>query len=487
MELSATSLSYAVRPVVLRYYLSRLALVLAGLSLVPLAAALGFGELRLAGNLAATVALLVVLWLPGRRTLAPRQLQVNEALATVALTFVLAPLLMLLPFTGEGLSLEDAVFESVSAITTTGLSTAAQVHEYSRGLLLLRAWMQWYGGLGIAVFSLALTLGHLAGARRLAGLETQEDLPASARTYARQVLSAYLVLTLLAVLTLWLALGDGLQALLHALAAVSTGGFSGYERSLADMPSIAGRNLTIFAALLGALPLMLYYQAIARRHWVPAGDPEWWVLPLAVMMVAMLLALVLHADDGMGWPAALYHGVMLGASAQTTAGFSTLTVAELGDSAKLLLIVAMLSGGSVGSTAGGIKLLRLLILAKLIAFILRRTAMPRHAVVAMRLGGHNLEGEEIQRALVVIVLFALTVLLSWLIMVAAGQPVLDALFDVVSATSTVGLSSGIVSHELPAVLKLLLCLDMLLGRLEVLALLVLLYPPTWLGRRIEST
>ena len=87
----------------------------------------------------------------------------------------------------------------------------------------------------------------------------------------------------------------------------------------------------------------------------------------------------------------------------------------------------------------------------------------------------------------VIVLFALTVLLSWLIMVAAGQPVLDALFDVVSATSTVGLSSGIVSHELPAVLKLLLCLDMLLGRLEVLALLVLLYPPTWLGRRIEST
>jgi trk system potassium uptake protein TrkH len=202
-------------------------------------------------------------------------------------------------------------------------------------------------------------------------------------------------------------------------------------------------------------------------------------------LVILLLVLILHIDNGMGWADALHHGVLLGASAQTTAGFSTLTVEELGASAKLLLILAMLGGGSVGSTAGGIKLLRLLILAKLIVFILRRTTMPRHAVAGARLAGRNLDDDEIQGALVVILLFVLTVVISWMIMVASGQDVLDALFEVVSAVGTVGLSTGIVSHDLATGLKLMLCLDMLLGRLEIVALLVLLYPPTWLGRRIE--
>ncbi|MGD1983701.1 MAG: potassium transporter TrkG, partial [Chromatiaceae bacterium] len=86
----------------------------------------------------------------------------------------------------------------------------------------------------------------------------------------------------------------------------------------------------------------------------------------------------------------------------------------------------------------------------------------------------------------VILLFVLTVVLSWIIMVASGEDVLDALFEVVSAVGTVGLSTGIASHDLATGLKILLCLDMLFGRLEVLALLVLLYPPTWLGRRIED-
>ena len=112
--------------------------------------------------------------------------------------------------------------------------------------------------------------------------------------------------------------------------------------------------------------------------------------------------------------------------------------------------------------------------------------MAGHAVSAMRLGGRSLQDGEIQRALVVILLFVLTVVLSWMIMVASGQDVLDALFEVVSAVGTVGLSTGIVSHDLATGLKLMLCLDMLLGRLEILALLVLLYPPTWLGRRIDN-
>lgn len=479
-------LRFAVRLSVLRYYLSRLSLALAALALVPLLGALLLDEPDMAGDLGISVAVLLAFWMLGRKTSVPRRVQENEALVVVALTFVLTPLILLPAFVGAGLRLEDALFESVSAVTTTGLSTVPEGFDYPLALLLLRAWMQWFGGLGIAVFSVALLFGHHPGARRLAGAEVQDSFPASTRTYAREVLTVYVLLTLLVFAVLWLTLGSGLQALLHALSSVSTGGFSGYERSLADMPSAVAPFVTIGASLLGALPLVMYFHLASGHRRALAGDPEWWAIPLLVLLMAALLSLVLNQTENMSWSDALYHGTLLGGSAQTTAGFSTLAVGGLGDAAKLVLILAMLSGGSVGSTAGGIKLLRLLIMVRVVSFMVRRTAMPSHAVADVRLAGRRLEVPEIQRALVVILLFLLTVLLSWLVMVVGGQPALDALFDVVSATGTVGLSTGVTGSELPTPLKLLLCLDMLAGRLEILALLVVLYPRTWLGRRIEN-
>ncbi len=483
---SAAALSYAVRPAVLGYYLSRLSLALAALTLVPLLGAALLDELRLATNLAVVVGLLAVVWLPGRRMATPTQLQENEALVIVTLTFLLASLVMLLPYSGEGLPLEDALFESISAVTTTGLSTVSPAFSYSPGLKLTRAWMQWYGGLGIAVFSIALVLRMQSGARRLAGLDTPENLPASARHYSRRVLVVYLILTAFVIAALWLALDDGFQALLHALTAVSTGGFSGYENSLADMPSVAAPFITIGASLLGAMPLLLYFHLASQRRLALTGNPEWWALPVMVVVVAVGLMLILHHIDGMSWRQAAYHGSLLGGSAQTTAGFSTLDVGGVSDAAKLIMILAMLVGGSVGSTAGGIKVLRLLVLTRVVGFVIRRTSMSSHAVTDLRLGGRSLAPEDVQRALVVTVLFLLTVVLSWLVMAAGGEPVFDALFDVVSATGTVGLSAGVAGPDLPAPLKLVLCLDMLAGRLEILALLVVLYPRTWLGRRIES-
>jgi trk system potassium uptake protein TrkH len=106
--------------------------------------------------------------------------------------------------------------------------------------------------------------------------------------------------------------------------------------------------------------------------------------------------------------------------------------------------------------------------------------------VETRLGGRRLEEEDMTQVLLIIVLFGAVVVLSWLAFLAHGYPALDALFEVVSATGTVGLSTGITSSGLPAFLKLVLCLDMLAGRLEIVALLVTLYPVTWTGRKREA-
>jgi trk system potassium uptake protein TrkH len=176
---------------------------------------------------------------------------------------------------------------------------------------------------------------------------------------------------------------------------------------------------------------------------------------------------------------------LLGISAQTTTGFSSLDIAGLDDSSKIVTIIAMFVGGGMGSTAGGVKVLRLLILLRLIHLLLRSTALPSHAVVNPRLGNKALQENDTQRALLLILLFVIVVIVSWMIFVFYGYPPLDALFEIVSATGTVGLTTGITGADLPAMLKALLCIDMLVGRVEIVALLIVLYPPTWFGKRAK--
>jgi len=150
------------------------------------------------------------------------------------------------------------------------------------------------------------------------------------------------------------------------------------------------------------------------------------------------------------------------------------------------MIFSMSVGGSIGSTAGGVKLLRLLLLLRLLQLLIRRSALPPHAVAEVRFGGRAVSAEEISRALLVILLFVAAAGLSWLPFVALGHAPLEALFEVVSALGTVGLSSGVTSAALDPALKAVLIADMLLGRLEFVALLVLLYPRSWIGNRAAN-
>jgi trk system potassium uptake protein TrkH len=220
-----------------------------------------------------------------------------------------------------------------------------------------------------------------------------------------------------------------------------------------------------------------------RGRTVLLRDPEVKALLPVILIVCALLAWSLSQRSGLPWPVALEQSLLLGVSAQTTTGFSTLSVTELDATSKLVLITSMLIGGSTGSTAGGVKLLRMLVMARLLQYFLQRTAMPPHASARPRLAGRPLEAIDVELAALVVVLFMAAAGLSWLVFLAYGYPALDALFEVVSALGTVGLSTGIAAPDLETPLKLLLCVDMLLGRLELLALLVLLYPRTWIGRR----
>jgi trk system potassium uptake protein TrkH len=200
---------------------------------------------------------------------------------------------------------------------------------------------------------------------------------------------------------------------------------------------------------------------------------------------SLLLGICLVATQDASWMQALHHAPVVVFSAQTTAGFSSMDLSQLHASVKLVLILTMAVGGSVGSTAGGFKILRLLIMIKLLRVFLRRTCASKHAVVEPRIADRRMEDTVIQEALIVVLLFAAVILISWLPFVFMGYDPLDSLFEVVSATGTVGLSAGLVGSEMPILLKGILCIDMLLGRLEILAWLVMVYPGTWIGRRLS--
>lgn len=481
------SLSYAARPGAMRGPLGELLAVAGVLALVPLAVALGLGERHLLrpGSILAPLGLLALgLLLRGRRR-PPAELQVNEAAVVGVTTFVVSPLAALPLFLEAGYAPVDALFEAVSGVTTTGLTTLATVADLPRAVLFARAWLQWIGGLGIVVLSAALLAGSGLAARRLEALTGErEDLAASTRALARRALVTYGALTA-AGIALVAATGTALfDALCLTLSAVSTGGFAPRDASLGAL-AWPGRGVVTALCVLGAVPLPLYRHVRQGRPRVLLGDVEVRALAGAGLLVTGTLVLVWTLVAPPGATPSLAHAPLLALSAQTTAGFTTLDPAALDPASKLVLLLSMLVGGGVGSTAGGLKLLRLLVIFSVLRWVLQRTRLPRHAFAPLTLAGERLDAEDVQTALVVAAAFASAVALSWLPFLAAGLPPLDALFEVVSALGTVGLSTGVAGPDLAPGLKAVLCADMLLGRLEIVAVLVVLAPRTWIGRRRE--
>jgi len=481
MSRQVTSLTSPVRVGVLAGYLGRFLLILAALCVPPTLVAAGAGEPVMARRFAVVVGVLsVVGWWSTRRG-PDVPLQRNESLVLSALVFLATPLVMTYPMTAPGLAPVDAFFEAVSGVTTTGLSTLASVEEMPDAFLFNRAWMQWYGGLGFVLISLALVVDPGSPARRLADAEeVADDLIGSTRAHARWVLGVYAFLTVAGIAVVW-ALGTlgVFDAVLYVFSAVSTGGFSPHDASLGGLPDRRTPLLITLVSLAGAVSFVTY-RRLYREGWRTAVRDRQAQMLLTLCGVAVLgLFLVPGAPVG----DRLWRAAMTGISAQTTTGFTVEPVGGIAHAGTLLVMVAMFVGGCVGSTAGGIKVRRLTISLRLTAFMVVRSALPRDAVVHLRAGERRLSEDDVRGAVAVVFLFLGTVVVSWLVFLVAGHDPMASLFEVVSATGTVGLSTGVTAPELSTPLKAVLCMDMLMGRLEILAWIVFLYPRTWLGKR----
>jgi len=478
---ASSSLIFAVRPRVIAHFGGRILVALGLLLLVPLTVCIVAGDSPVTLRLSVTIAILLIMGVLSARLRIAEPLQHNEALVLAALTFVLPPLILIYPVTGYGIEPIDAWFECVSAVTTTGLSTLGSPHALPASLLFLRAWLQWIGGLAVVVLVLAFVADSSFAARYL-GFDSAEaqDIAGGTRAHARRAILIYVSLTVIGIVILAALRNDWMEATMYGLAAISTGGFASRPGSVAGF-SLPAQAAVMTLCLAGAIAFYSYYRPAYRSWRVALGDVQLRALLVAVIAVSALLYWLLPATGSVLERTA--RAIQMGISAQTTAGFSSLAVSETSNAAQLTMVVAMLTGGALGSTAGGIKMLRLVVLWRLLRLLLTRLAAPLSAHIVLRVEDTRVSRKELESMLAVVFAFLLVLLAGWFAFLLGGHAPMPALFEVSSALATTGLSSGLSGPELQPALKAVLCIVMLMGRVETVALLVLVAPRTWFGKR----
>ncbi|WP_289153699.1 potassium transporter TrkG [uncultured Salipiger sp.] len=475
------SVTWRARPgVVTRAVLSH-GMILSAIFLPPTAVALIEGEWELAAMTGGASALCIGAGLAGRRLPPPHDLRAIEAVCTLVILFLFAAILPVPAFQVLGLGVLDALFESVSGITSTGLSVAGDIYDWPVAGHLLRGWLLWCGGFAIAVAGSALILGpgNVAQAMGEAGIE-ERDILSSTRDQARALLRVYAAISVLAVLALWPLMPSFWEALMIALSAVSTGGFSPRPDSLASYP-VSAQVVTMVACLATSVSLLFY--VYARRYGLgPAWKKTNTGAVLGATLGGALVVVGLLLLDRETNPMVLLQTALNFISGMTTAGFSVAPVIEYPPLVALVL-AGMFVGGGIGSTAGGIKIDRAVLLAKSVRLTLIRLRSPARAVIHLTERGREIEEERIVAIAAILSLYVACAFVFWLIFIASGIDPLYASFEIISAQSTAGLSVGISEPSLAPHLKIALIAAMLLGRLEFVALIAALSPYTWIRKR----
>ncbi|MEQ8432680.1 MAG: potassium transporter TrkG [Oceanicaulis sp.] len=480
MDKSATILSYAVRPRVALHVGALALLALTPLPLVPGLLAVIDGDWSFAVRCGVVLAAFMAVGVIGRMK-RPAPPRLNEALSVMAGAFIVPPLAMGWAMAAYDIPLNAALFEAVAGLTTAGLSVLPAPQHLDPTLLFTRAWMQWIGGLGFAVLVLGL-MGGAGGsaARRLNEVQPMgEDPMAPLRTRARRTLIIYAGLTAICFLALWATGPEAGDALLYAMTALATGGFAPHSSSAAYLGGLAPQLVLIGFSTLGAINFALYLHLYERKGPDRALRNDIIALfAFAAFTIAGLSVFMLL--DGFAPGEVLRHAPFLGMAAQSSVGFTTLDISTLPPAALAFLMIAMWIGGNPGSTAGGIKTFRAATLIAMIRLTLQRTSLPPDAVTRLSVSGQAVSRGQLESVMTIAFLSVGTIFLVWLPFLVAGYG-LEALFDVAGAVTTGGLSTGVISPTLEPGLKAVLTVAMILGRVEFIALLVLIWPPTWFG------
>ncbi|MGE5545597.1 MAG: TrkH family potassium uptake protein [Solirubrobacterales bacterium] len=390
-------------------------------------------------------------------------------------------------FSGLGLSYTDGYFEAMSGLTTTGATVITGLDDQPYGLLLWRAMLHWMGGMGIIVMAVAvLPLLRIGGMQffRMESSDKSDRIKPRVSQTAGGIAVVYGLFTAACAVLLWLAGMTPFEALCHAMATLSTGGFSTSDARLAHWDSTAITWIvTVFMTVSGA-SLALFIRPWRRGRWEILGDTQTrWYLSFLGLFSAVL-ALWLWAVDDQDLGDALTHATFHVVSIVTTTGLASADYAQWGGFPQVIFFILTFIGGCTGSTAGGIKIFRWEVLFQMAGAHLKQLLHP-HGIFVISFNRRTVSQSVVDSVLGFVVMYFLTFAVMALALTVVGLDFVTALSGSAAALGNVGPGLGEVIgplgsyRPLPDAAKWLLAFEMMMGRLELFSVLVLLSRSYW--------
>lgn len=413
----------------------------------------------------------------------------REGMAIVAIGWTVIGLFSALPFHFGGIfpTFADSFFESVSGFTTTGASVLTDIEGTSKGLLFWRSLIQWLGGMGIIVLSVAILPFLGVGGMQLYKAEVPSPVPDKLkpriRDTAKILWKVYAVFSLVEILLLMAGGMNLFDAVCHAFTTMPTGGFSTKNASLAHYDSPYFDIIVILFMLLAGINFSLHYQMLKGKALAFWQDSECRFFLALIILLTLGVSFNLYGSVYEKIGPALRYGSFQVVSIVTTTGFATADYEMWPPMSQIIIFFCMFLGASAGSTGGGMKCIRLLLCFKFCYKELFSLIHPR-SVTHIKIGGKPVSDEIMRSILGFLALYVGLFVLGSVLLSGMGVDFVTSLSAVASCIGNIGPGFGLVGPvknyaQIPELGKWLLAWCMLLGRLEVYTMIILLVPEFW--------
>ena len=416
------------------------------------------------------------------------KISIKEAFIITVLSWILLAILCAIPFiyTQLQLSVIDAIFESMSGITTTGATILNNIDDLPKGILIWRALLQWLGGIGIVVIALVILPFLRIGGMQLFHLEGDDPydkfLP-KISSVVTKIIFVYIVLTALLVILYFFNGMTFFDAIAHSFTTISTGGFSTHNDSFAYFQSNSILNIAIVFMIIGSIPFLLLAQTTLTNNAL-FKDHQVRVLVI-ILMIAIVLIYYFARPYVEGSTLIQLSTISFNTiSIISGTGYVSSNFENWGNYASVLFLLLMFIGGCAGSTTGGLKVFRFQILFKYIHLHLKKMLQP-HMVLSAQFNGKKVTESTYESVMTFFFIYIITFASSALLLSFSGLDFLTCISAAASAISNVGPGLGeIIGPEgnyssLTDYSKFVLILTMFLGRLEMLTIFVLFLPSFW--------
>ncbi|OPY28701.1 MAG: potassium transporter [Methanocella sp. PtaU1.Bin125] len=420
--------------------------------------------------------MILYLYLPGKKN--P---ELKHAMVIAALAYLFISAISMIPYiTAIHLSPVDAFFESISGWTGTGLTMIASPESASPMILLWRSVTQWAGGLGVIVLMVTILIRPGTSTYMLYQSEAHKDkLRPSIRSTLNTIWGLYVLLTAAGLLLLFVAgmpLWDALNA---SMSAIGTGGFSIYASSISAYDSMLIELALIPVMIAGAMPFIVLYKTFRKGIHSLIGDPQVRAFLMIITAGAGVLAIENYGHY-QSVIATVRYSVFQFISALTGAGFQTADLAQWSRPALLIMTVAMVIGGCAGSTSSGLKIARIIFLSDQVKLWFAKVLRSKNAITVLKVNDRRVTEDiisaELTEATFMSFLWVVALLLSIFLISNLVGPEHDfthVIFDVSSALGNAGMSCGIINPGLSFPGKIVIIIDMWIGRLEIIPVMLL--------------